>query len=118
MNKKIIAFFSFLVLLASPVIALAAPGPAATWFNSIICNFLTIVVWPIFLGVSVLMIIFAGYKFLTANGEPGKVSEAKKAVIWALVGIIVAVLAFSAVGVIDKVLNANSTTALSCPSGS
>jgi len=36
--------------------------------------------------VVVLMIIFAGFKFVTAQGAPDKISEAKRALFWALIG--------------------------------
>ncbi len=85
-----------------------------TWFTGIIDRFLTIVVWPIFLGVVVIMFIYAGFLFLTAQGEPGKVSEAKKALIWAVVGIIVAIFAFSSYGLVARIIGVPATTVEPC----
>ena len=43
--------------------------------------------------VSVLMIIFGGFKYITSNGDSGKVSSAKTTLVYALIGV--AVAAFS-----------------------
>ena len=75
-----------------------------TWFKTIIDNLLSIVVWPVFFGASIIMIIWAGFLFLTAHGDPAKIITAQKAVIWAVVGIVVAIAAFSAVNIINKIL--------------
>lgn len=43
--------------------------------------------------VSVIMLIFAGFRFITANGDAQAVSSARNMVLYAVVGIIIAVLA-------------------------
>ena len=116
MNKKLISFFNITaiaILLALPVITLGAdlvavpclPGQCpADFFKNIIDRLINIVVWPVFLGVVIIMFIWAGFLFLTAHGDPTKISTAKKAVIFAIVGIAVALLAFSAIKFIKKIL--------------
>jgi hypothetical protein len=42
---------------------------------------------------SVIMIIFSGFKFITANGDPQAVSTARNTLIYAIIGLVVAVLA-------------------------
>jgi hypothetical protein len=42
---------------------------------------------------SVIMIIFSGFKFVTANGDPQAVSTARNTLIYAIIGLVVAVLA-------------------------
>ncbi|HEY4963498.1 MAG TPA: pilin [Candidatus Saccharimonadales bacterium] len=42
---------------------------------------------------SVLMIMFSGFKFITANGDPQAVSTARNTLIYAIIGLVVAVLA-------------------------
>lgn len=39
--------------------------------------------------VVVLFIVYAGYKFVTANGNPEKLNEAKSILLWTVVGAIV-----------------------------
>ena len=55
-------------------------------------------VWQFFAGLSVIMFIVAGILFATANGDPGKITMGKNAVIWGIVGILVAALSYSMVG--------------------
>lgn len=43
--------------------------------------------------IAIIMIIISGIKFATAGGEPNKVTEAKQALVWAMVGLAVAALA-------------------------
>ena len=70
----------------------------------IIENLLNWVVWPVFFGLSVIMFIYAAILFVSAGGDPSKISGAKSAVIWAIVGIVVAIAAFSAEGIIRAIL--------------
>jgi hypothetical protein len=100
MNKKLAVIFSGIALAVLPVTVFAINridqpeqnGITDIWslFNHIL-DFL----WPLFIAVAVLMFIFAGFTFLTANGDPGKVKTAQHAIIWAIVGVVVALLAFS-----------------------
>jgi hypothetical protein len=71
---------------------------------TIINRFLDIVVGPIFFGLIIIMFIWAGILFLTAQGDPTKITGAKKAVLWAVVGTAVGLLAFSVKGIIAKIL--------------
>ena len=70
----------------------------------IIDNLLNWVIWPVFFGLSVIMFIYAGILFVAAGGDPSKISSAKKAVLWAIVGIIVAIAGFSATNIISGIL--------------
>src|SRR3989344_1667723 len=120
MNKKIIALASLMVLVLLPTVVLAASPTPAEWFKGIIDRLLEIIVWPLFIGAAVIMLIYAGFLFVTAGGRPEVLSRAKNAFIWALVGITVSIAAFSAVKIITKVLGDQPiacTTELECPSG-
>lgn len=56
--------------------------------------------------VGVLVIVMAGQRFMTANGDPGKIKQAKDMILWAIVGIIIAVLAWA---IVTFILNAFNT---------
>ena len=114
--KKLFILFSLTTLAVMPFVVSAADDPG-TWFMGIICNLLKKIVWPFFLGAAIVMIIWAGYRFLSSNGDPSKITEAKRAVIFAVIGIIVAILAFSAVGFIGTLVGSSASN-LTCPSGS
>lgn len=64
---------------------------------------------------AIIMIIYSGLKYITSGGDAGKVSSAKSTLIYALIGVAVAVLAQLFVRVI--ITQADITTK-SCPAGS
>jgi hypothetical protein len=39
--------------------------------------------------VIVLMVVYVGFKFVMAQGEPGKISEAREALLWTVVGALI-----------------------------
>ncbi len=90
MKKSLIAFpvIAFLIL---PVVVFAQNYQ--TWVSQIMGRIIT-PVWQFFFGISVIMFVVAGILFATSNGEPGKITTAKNAVIWGVVGIVVATIAF------------------------
>lgn len=47
----------------------------------------------ILLGLAVLFLLYAAFTYLRAGGDPGKVDEAKNIIIYAIIAIVVAVLA-------------------------
>jgi len=58
-------------------------------------------VWQLAAGLAVIMFIVAGILFITSNGEPGKITTAKQAVIWGIAGIVVATIAFGIVNFVS-----------------
>jgi heme/copper-type cytochrome/quinol oxidase subunit 2 len=126
MNKKLAIFLS-LMILAIPLVSLALTLPAkptdigATIDIWAFITSLLNIIWPVFVGVTVIVLVFAGFMFVTALGDPGKIKLAREAVLWAMIGVVVAILAFSAVQIIGNVVTPSPvipqacTTALSCP---
>jgi Type IV secretion system pilin len=51
------------------------------------------VVFAVFGAIAVLMIVIAGLNFVTAQGDPSKVAKARNTIIYALVGLVIAVSA-------------------------
>jgi FtsH-binding integral membrane protein len=58
------------------------------------------------------MFVVAGITFLTANGEPDKLKTARSALLWGTIGIVVAIIAYSIIGIISGALTADSQTFL------
>lgn len=52
--------------------------------------------------LAVVMIIVGGQRYMTANGDPQKVAQAKNIITWSLVGLIIAMLAFAIVTFISS----------------
>ena len=71
-----------------------------------VINILSIVV-----GImSVIMIIIAGMKYITASGDPGSIKSARNTIIYALVGIAIVALAQTIVKfVVKEVINKNAS---------
>lgn len=61
--------------------------------------------------VAIVMVIVAGFKYITSGGDSGKVASAKNTLIYALVGLIVAALAQT---LIHFVLNSSSRALTKC----
>lgn len=61
-------------------------------------------VFAIFLGISALFIILAAFQFLTAGGDTQKVSGARDKLLYAAIGIGVAVLSRAVVPVVRNIL--------------
>jgi len=62
-------------------------------------------VFAIFLGISALFIILAAFQFLTAGGSADKVAEARDKLLYAAIGIGVAVLSRAIVPIVRNILN-------------
>lgn len=58
----------------------------------------------IFGAVAVICFLVAGVLFLTAAGDPGKLTIARAAFIWGIVGVVVGILAFSIIEIILRVI--------------
>ncbi len=51
------------------------------------------IVFGIIGSLSVLMIVISGLKYITSSGDPQKASEAKSGIMYALIGLAIAILA-------------------------
>ncbi|MBX4200788.1 hypothetical protein KW786_01525 [Candidatus Parcubacteria bacterium] len=105
MNKKILFSVILTTALALPLVALAGAAPAPflgnpfpTTLNINIFNVLgtlLYMVWVVTAAAVAILFILAGFKFLTSQGDPTKISEARRAVLWGLAGVAVIVMSFS-----------------------
>jgi predicted DNA repair protein MutK len=60
--------------------------------------------YTLLLVVGVIALTWAGFMFVTANGEPEKMNKAKMMVVYALIGILLATLSRGIVGLIRGVV--------------
>ncbi len=47
--------------------------------------------------IAVLMIVISGFRFVTSNGDANTVSSAKNSIIYAVIGLVIAVMAYAIV---------------------
>ncbi len=111
MDKKtsmILAGFGILMLMAPAALALTPPlPPGLTDVNSVptpLTNLQTdvpnlanaIILWMfwILLVFAIIMALVAAYRYLTSSGDPEKVTQANKTLMYAAIAAAVAVIAF------------------------
>lgn len=75
------------------------PGDAGIDMAKIMGSIITFV-WQFFAGLAVIMFIVAGVQFLSSTGDPAKITQARNAFIWGVVGVVVAIVAFSIVTIL------------------
>jgi hypothetical protein len=66
------------------------------------------------IALSIIVIVIAGFNYVTANGEAEKVSKANKMILYAAVGIAVALLAKGVPLIVASFLGASKTNLSSC----
>ena len=56
-------------------------------------------------ALSIIMIIYGGFKYITSSGEASAVTSAKNTIMYALIGLIVAVMAFTIASIVLGIVN-------------
>lgn len=94
--KKILSGTIALATFTLPFLALAQTPPPTTAPEIDLIKALdtiaNLIFW-ILLVISVIVLIWGGVKFVTSGGDPDKVKEAKNLIMYAIVGVIIALLA-------------------------
>lgn len=75
------------------------PNPSAT--SDTITTVLSIV-FGVTASIAILMIVIAGFRYVIANGDPKDMADAKNTIIYALVGLLISLAAFSIVTFVLK----------------
>ena len=68
-------------------------------------------------ALSVVMIVYAGFNFVTSAGDSGKVIKAKGVILYAVIGLVVSLLAYAIVSFVTSSI-APASTVTRKPSGS
>ena len=78
-------------------------GDAKTKVGGIAQTAIDILFWAIGI-IAVIMIIVGGIMYATSMGDPGKAKKAKDAIMYGIVGLVIALLAFAIVRFVTGVL--------------
>lgn len=90
-TKAVLVLIIFSVF-SSPILALGYEvAPTVNVINAL--NKIVNWVYTLFLFVATLFIIIAAYYFVTAQGKPEQINQARVFLLWAVIGVIVAILA-------------------------
>ena len=91
-------------------------GGSAANLEEVIVNIVSGIVGVLAL-VAVIFIVVGGINYMTSQGDPGKVKKAKDTILYAVIGLIIAVLAFAIVNfVIRNIINNNNSTSFTSTS--
>lgn len=104
--KKTLTKILLVASLALPLVALAAPvtvPPSAKTIEQVLDDLATKLL--LILGAAaVILVVVAGFQFITAGGDPEKVSSARDKVMYAVIGVLIGGLAWVIVKLIAGVL--------------
>lgn len=56
-------------------------------------------------ALSVVMIVYAGFNFVTSAGDSGKVNKAKGIILYAVIGLVISLLAYAIVNFVTSTLD-------------
>lgn len=113
MKRKLVFLLIVTILVVLPYLGLAQtpgpkivllPGGLGNLINNIKNTFIDNILWTIAWSFTIIMFTLAGFKYLTAKGNPQQIDEANKAVVWGMIGVIVIVLAWSATKIVKQIL--------------
>lgn len=100
---KIILTLSLLSLLVMPVLVGAQPNVQINDFADAQQK-IGALLWQIVGIVALVLFVIAGITFMTAAGDPEKIKTARNFVLYGVIGIIVAILAYTIVAVVESLL--------------
>lgn len=119
MRKKFVLFFSSIILsillcffVADIVLAVEIENPLqANSFEELIGKIIDFLV-KVGIIIAPIFIIFAGFLFLTAGGDPNKLNTAKNLILWTLIGIAILLVGKGFISIIEQILEVKETTFL------
>jgi hypothetical protein len=105
------------MLITPPLLAQAqVPTPITDvdQFGDLACN-IAGVIFNLAITVSIIMILYAAFLYMTASGDTNKISRAHSTVIYSVVGIVVAIIAGGLPALVYNILDpAGAREAASC----
>lgn len=61
-------------------------------------------IWAIILVIVVIMFVWAGITFVTAEGNPNRIEQARNRVLYGIIGIIIALIAGGLITLINQIM--------------
>ncbi len=81
-------------LLAEAINAQPLPSPAA---DSLAISTVLQIVFAFAGSIALLMVVIGGFRYIVAHGDPNSVSQARKTILYAVIGLLVCMAAYSIV---------------------
>jgi len=91
------------------------PAPVKTTANitDLVCAITVWIFWGLLI-FSIIMLFVGGYKYATAQGEPERVQSANKTLLYAVIAVVVALVAAGVPSIVDDFLSGGTTTFVAC----
>jgi lysylphosphatidylglycerol synthetase-like protein (DUF2156 family) len=117
MKKIIQALSTHIIFLPTTVFAIASPGKPNDVPSDLSTAITTIsnTILLIIGAIAVLFLIVGGFQYVTSAGSPDNVSKAKNTILYAIIGIIFAILAYAIVNFVVTKLSPAPPAAPSPP---
>ncbi len=100
-------FFGILIISAYNALALEIPNPLGSGGKDIPTLINTIAIWLLGIGstIAVIIVIWAAFLFMTSGGNKEKVTMARKTLWYAIIGLVVLLLATGVTEFVKNVLS-------------
>ena len=98
----ILLLSSFFLPLITEAVSMPNPIESQSFFE--LLNKIIDFIFAISIPITALMIIIAGFYFITAQGEPEKIQTAKRIIIWALIGFLIVLLAKGLIKLLEQIV--------------
>ena len=60
------------------------------------------IIFALTASIAVLMIVIAGFRYIVANGDPGQTTQARNTILYAVIGLVITMTAYSIVTFVIK----------------
>jgi len=107
-GKKIAAVVVIGLATVTPLLALAQPLQSVDDFVGVM-RYVATTIQTLFWIVAAIFIIWAAFKYLTAQGDPEKVGTARQMLIYAVIAIAIALLATVIDNIVEDLLQKRGT---------
>ena len=102
--KKILLALALLGFLVLPLTGLADATSSGEIDVMAVLNRITNWLFTILVAVAGIAIVIAGYYFVTAAGNPEQITKARNFIYYALIGVVVALLARGMVSLVQRIV--------------
>ncbi len=104
----LLSFLLFPILVNGAGITI--PNPLKAQSVTELLNTIIDFIFMLALGIAPIMIIVAGFFFITAMGEPEKIQTAKQIILWVLIGLLIVFCAKGIIKLFNEIFTASGST--------
>ncbi|MBU2564527.1 pilin [Patescibacteria group bacterium] len=113
MNKFLIFLIIFgIFLVVVPVLAddscepglVCIPNPLKAGDIPELIHDITGIIQIVVIPLGIIMIMIGGFQYMTSTGNEEKVTKAKKTIMWAIIGVVIAIAANFITGILEEII--------------